>query len=68
MTELIRKLTRNNTTLKWEHSQINALNRVKAALSAASAMPYIAPHKETKIIVDESAVGIVGIQVQEDKP
>ena len=68
ITEPLRKLTRRDATWKWEQPQTDAFNSVKAALSAATAMPYFSPHKETKIIVDASPVGIAGILVQDDQP
>ena len=43
-------------------------NRVKVALSAAIAMPYFAPLKETMIIVDASPASIAGILVQDEQP
>ena len=68
ITEPLRKLTRSDATWKWEQPQTDAFDSVKAALSAATAMPYFSPYKETKIIVDASPVGIAGILVQDDQP
>ena len=68
ITEPLCKLTRSDATWKWEQLQTDAFNSVKAALSAATAMPYFSPYKETKILVDASPVGIAGILVQDDQP
>lgn len=68
ITEPLRKLTRRDTSWKWDHPQIDAFNKVKAPLSAATTMPYFSPHKDTKIIVDTSPAGPAGILVQDDKP
>ena len=68
ITEPLRKLTRSDATWKWEQPQNEAFNSVKAALSAATTMPYFSPYKETKILVDASPVGIAGILVQDDQP
>ena len=66
--EPLRKLTRSDATWKWEQPHTDTFNSVKAALSAATAIPYFSPYKETKILVDASPVGIAGILVQDDQP
>ena len=68
ITEPLRKLTRGQTPWKWDRPQVEAFEHVKNALSEATTMPYFAPDKPTKILVDASPVGLAGILVQDDKP
>ena len=66
--EPLRLLTRSDTPWRWEQPQIEAINRIKTALTDATSLPYFSPDKQTKIIVDASPVGVAGILVQDDKP
>ena len=68
ITELLRNLTRKDTSWKWDRLQIDALIKVKTAISAATVITHLSPHEDTKIIVDASHVGVAGILVQDDKP
>ena len=67
-TEPLRQLTRSQTPWKWARPQAEAIQKVKNALSEATAMPYFSPEKPTKILVDARPVGIVGILTQDDRP
>ena len=60
-TEPLRQLTRSQIPWKWDRPQAEAFQKVKNALSEATAMPYLSPDKPTKILVDASPVGIAGI-------
>ena len=68
VTEPLRKLTRSQTPWTWDRPQVEAFEQVKNGLSEATTMPYFAPDKPTKILVDASPVGLAGILVQDDKP
>ena len=68
VTEPLRKLTRSQTPWTWDRPQVQAFEQAKNALSEATTMPYFAPDKPTKILVDASPVGLAGILVQDDKP
>ena len=68
ITEPLHKLTRSQTPWTWDRPQVEALEQVKNALTEATTMPYFAPDKPTKILVDASPVGLAGILVQDDKP
>ena len=68
ITEPLRKLTRSQSPWTWDRPQVEAFEKVKNALPEATTMPYFAPDKPTKILVDASPVGLARILVQDDKP
>ena len=68
ITEPLRQLTRSQTPWEWDRPQAEAFQKVKNALSEATAMPYFSPDKPTRLLVDASPVGIAGSLAQDDRP
>ena len=67
ITEPQRQLTRRRTPWTWDRPLAECFEKVKTALSEATAMPYFSPDKPTKILVDASPVGIARILTQDDR-
>jgi len=67
ITEPLRKLTRNETPWKWEKAEVQAFERLKAALSSTKVMDYFDPQKKIDLFVDASPVGVGAILTQEGK-
>ena len=52
---------------KWIEEEQKTLDKLKQALTGDRVMSYFDPRKETKILVDESPVGLGGLLAQDGK-
>ncbi len=67
ITEPLRRLTRKDSSWKWEAAEKKSFTNLKTALSSAEVMGYFDPRKETELIVDASPTGLGAILTQDGK-
>ena len=63
----INDLLREDMQFEWGHRQIEALDKVKAELTSATALAYFDPKRETTVSADSSSYGLGGVLMQKHK-
>ena len=64
ISQLLRELTKDDTSFQWTEEHERAFNKIKEILSSTPVMAYFDPAKETELVTDASPVGLSAILAQ----